>query len=297
MHHDLTSLRLFAAVVEQGNIAAAARAQNIAASAVSKRISDLEARLGVPLLYRLREGVAPTPAGQSLYAHIKRINHILENSDAEMSEFARGARGHVRLWANVSAVTQFLADDLVAYTAKHPEVRIELREDVSHRVVDAVANGTADVGIYSTHLGETGLSERVYRRDTLVVIVPRGHALEGRDVLRFAEVAAHPLVGLQHGSSLLAFMNEEAERAGLSLRMKVQVFGFDGIRCMVAAGLGIAIVPSGTALPYLSADGAPISAIKFDEPWAVRTLAIGCRDFASLAVPARELIESVAPLA
>ena len=162
--YDLVSLQLFVAIVDQGNIAAAARSNNIAASAVSKRISDLEARLGVALLYRLRDGAQPTPAGQALYRHAKNIEHILKDASSELSEFALGARGHVRLWASVSAVTQFLPDDIAAFVQSYPEVRIELREDVSLNIVEAVRTGFADVGIYSVHIGSTDLQERVYRR-------------------------------------------------------------------------------------------------------------------------------------
>ncbi len=292
--YDLVSLQLFMATVDQGNIAAAARSNNIAASAVSKRISDLEARLGVALLYRLRDGAQPTPAGQALYRHAKNIEHILKAATSELSEYALGARGHVGLWASVSAVTQFLPDDIAAFVQSYPEVRIELREDVSLNIVEGVRSGFADVGIYSVHIGSTDLQERVYRRDTLMVIVPKGHELDGRESVRLEEIAAYPQVGLQEGSSLQARLLAEAERLGVPLRLRVHVFGFDGVRGMVAAGLGVAVLPEGAVVPYLGPN-LGISALRLDEPWALRTLLIGCRDFASLPVPARELIECLAP--
>ncbi|TSD83488.1 LysR family transcriptional regulator [Mycobacterium sp. KBS0706] len=292
-HLDLVSLRLFVSVVEQRSIAQASRTHNIAASAVSKRLSDLEARVGVTLLYRLKEGVEPTPAGQALYRHAKRMTRIVEDLEAELSEYSQGARGHVRLWANTSAVTQFLPEDLAAYVAHFPEVRIELREDTSNRIVDAVRDGFADMGVFSDHIGPTDLETRIYRRDTLMLIVPSGHPLAGRERVRLAETAAFDHVGLQEGSSLQARLLEEAGRDGTPIRMRVQVFGFDGIRRMVEAGLGIAVLPQGAVLPYLGKN--EFCAVELDESWAVRSLLLGFREYRSLPIVARALIECLAP--
>ena len=74
----------------------------------------------VALLYRLREGIEPTPAGDALYRYVKNMARIAEDMDAELSEFSSGAKGHVRLWANTSAVTQFLPEDLALYVNELP---------------------------------------------------------------------------------------------------------------------------------------------------------------------------------
>lgn len=292
--HDLLSLQLFAAVVELRNIAAAARANNIAPSAVSKRISDLEARIGAALLYRLHDGVAATPAGEALYGHAKRIERILADADAELSEFARGARGHIRLWSNWSAIAQFLPDDLALYAQAHPDVRIELKVDVSHAIVEAVISGDADVGIYSDDIGPTTLCERVYRRDRLVVVAPRGHALEGRASVTLAEVAAHPIVSLGGQSSLKARLVLEAEKLGAPLRVKIEVLDFDAVRGLVSAGLGVSVLPQGAVEPYLGGELA-IVAIPLDEPWAVRSLMVGVRSPEGVSLSARQLIDCIAP--
>ena len=181
-HLDLVSLRLFASVVEYRNIAQASKANNIAASAVSKRIADLETRFGVALLYRLREGIETTPAGDALYRYVKSMTRIAEDMEAELSEFSSGAKGHVRLWANTSAVTQFLPEDLALYVSSFPEVKIDLREDTSARIVEALLEGAADIGVFSDQIERPEIGSRLYRRDTLMLIAPKGHPLEGRRV-------------------------------------------------------------------------------------------------------------------
>jgi DNA-binding transcriptional LysR family regulator len=115
---DLTSLQLFVAVCELGSIGRAAEREFIAASAISKRLSDLEATLGTPLLYRHARGVDLTPAGESLLHHARSVLYSLEKMQGELSEYADGVRGHVRVHANISAIVQFLPEDLGAFTPR-----------------------------------------------------------------------------------------------------------------------------------------------------------------------------------
>ena len=101
---DLTSLQLFVAVCELGSIGKAAEREFIAASAVSKRLSDLETTLDTPLLYRHTRGVDLTPAGESLLHHARSVLFSLEKMQGELSEYADGVRGHVRVHASISAI-------------------------------------------------------------------------------------------------------------------------------------------------------------------------------------------------
>lgn len=292
-HFDITSLRLFASVVEQANIAQAARVNAIAASAVSKRISDLEARIGINLLYRTKDGVEPTPAGFAMFRHVKRILRMLEDLDAELSEYTNGVRGQVRIWATTSAITQFLPEDVAAYAASFPEVKVELREEPSQVVIDAIRDGFADIGIFSNHVENPDLEARIYRRDTLMVIVPPTHPLAGRERVKLVDLADYDHVGLQLGSSLQGKLIEEARAAGIRLKVRVNVLSFDGIRRMVEAGLGLAVLPEGSVTPYLGTG--MFTAMALDEPWATRSLLLGYRDYKSLPMVARALIECLAP--
>ena len=293
---DFVSLRLFVAVVDQGNIAQASRVCGISASAISKRISDLEDRVGVALIERLRDGIEPTDAGRALYHHIGNVNREMERLKAELSEFTDGMKGHIRLWANSSAVTQFLPKDIKSYLQERPNVRIELREETSQRVIEAIRDGRTDIGIFSEHVGEwEGVRTRIYRRDTIMVIAPRGHVLEGRDGVTLAEAAEFDHVGLQSGSSLQECVLNAARAIGTEIRMRVQVFGFDGIRQMVAAGLGIAVLPQGAVLPYLQ--NGSLIALNLDAPWATRNLLLGYRDDRELSLVSRGMVELFAPSA
>lgn len=292
-HYNLLSLMLFISTFERRSIAGAAKANNIAASAVSKRISDIEERKRVTLFHRRRDGVEPTPAGQAFYRQARLVCDILTRLDAEISEYADGAQGVVRISANSSAVTQFLPDDIAAFNSHFPKVRFDLHEATSGQSVNAVLNGSADLAIFSEHAAHRGLRTRVYRRDTLMVVMPKGHPLSTKASVTLAQTLHFDHVGLQDDSSLQARIRSAADLLGKSVRTRVNVLSFEGVRRMIEAGLGISILPQGVVLPYLGSTS--ITAVELNETWATRTLLIGYRDASSLTQICRHLIDFLAP--
>jgi DNA-binding transcriptional LysR family regulator len=140
---DLVSLSLFSLVVRTGSISKGAALAHLAVGAASKRISDLETTIGTPLLERHSRGVLLTVAGQALHQHAQKILSDVDLLAADLSDYASGMVGVVRLWANTSAVTQFLPHDLAAFTLANPGIRIELEEQNSREIVVAVLDGRA----------------------------------------------------------------------------------------------------------------------------------------------------------
>ncbi|MCK0166730.1 LysR substrate-binding domain-containing protein [Jannaschia sp. S6380] len=289
MRHDLYSLQLFMTVAACGSIAAAASRHNTVASAISKRISDLEAGIGTPVLSRKRHGVELTPAGQDLLRHAQAVQDAVRRMEADLSRHAAGLRGAIRIAANTSAITQFLPEDLAAFVADHSDLAIELVELTSDAALAAVRSGQADLGIYSGLSDAGDLRICPYRSDTLVVAAHRGHRLALRRRVRFADVLDEDFVALQQGSSIQAHLERQAARHGDKLRTRVQVMSFDGVRRMVQARLGIAILPFGAVEPYL--EGSNLAMIPIDEPWARRELRIAIRDPELLTIQARTLLQ------
>jgi len=154
---DLVSLSLFNLVARSGSISQGAELAMLAVGAASKRITDLEATFGVPLLERHSRGVKLTPAGHALHAHVQRLLGDVDQMSADLSDHARGLLGVVRLWANTSAITQFLPADLAGFARLQPGIRIELHEADSHEVVMAVLDGRADLGLFADRTPTLGL--------------------------------------------------------------------------------------------------------------------------------------------
>lgn len=292
MRLDLASLRLFVTACRRGSITAAAESHNIAASAVSRRLSELEAEAGLSLLERSRRGVVPTEAGTALLRRAEDMLRLADNIEGDLADFGAGIRGAVRLAANTSAATQYLPDDLARFSTAHPDIRIELRELVSSDIVATVTDGIADLGIAASHVSMTGLATRPYRTDRLVTVVPKGHGLADAGPVRLQDLVAHDFIALQGNSSLRALIEKKAEDMGGKLRVRVDIMSFDGIRRMVAAGLGISVLPEGAVRPYLPT--LPIEAVEIGEDWAVRNLLVIARDFAGLSPAARALLATLA---
>lgn len=285
---DLLTLRLFVVIADEGQLTAAAEREHLAIAAVSKRISDLESRIGTALLYRRARGVELTPAGTALLDHARRILDAVTHMQAELSEFCEGVRGHVRLSCNTSAIIAFLPQDLSRFARAYPDVRLELEERTSAESITAVLDGHADLGVFAAHVDPRGLHVRPYRRDQLVLVTPPEHRLADRRSLTFVETIGEDFVGLQQDTSLHALLHEQALIAGGRLRMRIQVRSFDAICRMVHHGLGVGVLPR-RAL-YRHADGLQLRLIPLDDDWAQRELVIGVRCHDTLPVVVRHLI-------
>ncbi|TAL52182.1 LysR family transcriptional regulator [Pandoraea sp.] len=286
-HFDLQSLRVFLMAAELGSLTKAAERAAMTLSAVSKRIAELEKTVDCALFVRRPRGLDLTPAGRGLAEHARQILDQVNRMASEIGDYAVGVRGHVRLWVTPSAVIQFLPADLSAFLAANPGVRIGLEERMSAEIVDAVAAGRADIGIFAENIPAPLLDKVRYRQDKLVVLVPPHHALARRRKIAFADTLKYDYVGLNQGSSLLARMVDEAAAAERALRLTVQVSSFDGICRMIEAGLGIGILPEAAVRAEIL--GAGLHAVELTDAWANRTLWVGVKAGVQLAPEAAKL--------
>lgn len=273
---DLVSLRLLVAVVEAGSLTGGAERLAMSVQAASKRIAELEAALGTTLLERRPGGVNPTAAGHTLYAHAVRLVADLEQMANAMGDFGRGVQGHVRLWANTSAVNGLLPAVLGRVMAANPGMRIDLQESLSDAAVAAVTSGAADLAIFGENTPAWGLVTAVCHEDDLVLLVPRDHPLAGAVSATFRQALEFDFIGQERESSLVRLMSAAAERAGMPLRLRVQVKSFDAMCRMIAHGLGVGVLPAAAAEPHVASMG--VARIPLAEPWARRRLVVGRRD-------------------
>lgn len=286
---DLISLRLFVAVVDGGSLTAGAEQFAISTAAASKRISELEAHVGTPLLVRSKRGVAPTAAGQTLLLHASEIVAGVEQLALSMDDFRRGAGGHLRLWANPSAFAGFLPQLLADYLAAHPSVMIDLEETLSNDAVHAVLRGGTELAIIGENTPAEGLETFVCDVDELVLLLPLGHPLAKSPSIGIAAAAALDLVGLSRATSLMRQIATEAHAAGQSLKIRVQVRNFDAVCRMVASGIGAAIVPRAAGAPHVKSMG--LAMIRLSGMPTQRRLLMAMRHRSQLTPPAQAFVE------
>lgn len=290
---DLTSLRYFVAVCDTGNISQAAQQEHIVASAISKRLAQLEDELGVALLERRRRGTVPTAAGESLLEHSRALLSSAERIVQDMSSFRAGLRGQVRLLATVSAVAEMLPDDVANFLKQsaHREIQVDIEENLSRDIVRRIKEGSASLGVLWDGTPLDGLRKAPYRSDQLAVVVNAEHPLASRRRCAFAETLEYEHVGLQASSAVNVMLARAAALAGKPLRYRTQVSNFEASLRVVRANLGLSIIPREVAAS--SAEAMSLRVIPLTDSWARRRFVICFRQRETLTPAAAMLLDSL----
>ena len=249
---DIVTISLIVRCAQTGSLTRAAEDGHLAVAAASRRVRELEDALGSRLFERHSRGMLVTPTGRAVVRHgialLQRVNQL----DDELHDLRSGIASHLRLCASTGAIDQFLPRLLATHAQLHPEVRVELEEQVSAGVVRALHDGLADVGVFAEGPEMRGLDARLFRNDRLVLVMPLGHRLAGvKTPLRFADALDEDWISLTAGATLLRQQQEAAFSCHRPFKLRMQVRSFDAVCHLVASGLGIALLPKGAALPML----------------------------------------------
>lgn len=289
MKFDLTDLRLFVRVAEEGTLSVASSKQHLSLAAASARIRALENHAGLPLLYREARGVRLTPAGSSFLHHARAILLQVEQCRRDLNEFEAGLRGQLRIFANTTATTDILPEVLPKLLTQHPRINVDLQEKPNADIAKGVLEGRADLGVVSGDVDLRGLTAIHFSTDRLVLLVPANHPLAEHEVVAFAQTLGEDQVAMHEGSTLLAHLQMVTERQGRSLRLRIQVSSFDTMCRMIAAGVGIGVVPESAArrnLPLYA-----LRQVELSDDWRTRERCVLVREGEALPVYAQDLID------
>src|SRR5215470_4374868 len=193
---DLTDMRLFLTVVEQGSLTKGADIMNLALASVSERISGMEFSLDAQLLERSRRGVTTTAAGDALIRHARLILDQVEQMRGELRTYGTGLKGRIKLLSNTAGLAGFLPHQLGRFLMAYPDLSIDLSERPSAEIAVAIADGRADLGVVADIADLAALETRVVAQDQLVVVVSETHRLFDQQSIGFADVVGEPFVGL-----------------------------------------------------------------------------------------------------
>lgn len=278
MRFDLTDMRLFLTVVEQGSLTQAAQAINLALASVSERVSGMESALGAPLLERNRRGVRTTAAGDALTRHARLILGQVEQMRGELRTYATGLKGRIRLLSNTAALAAFLPPQLCRFLVAYPDLSIDLDERPSHEIALALVEGRADLGVVADITDLAALQTHLVAQDQLVVVASQMHRIGGQQSVAFADIVNEAFVGLLD-AALEIHLGERASRLGRQMNYRVQLRSVEDVGMLVEAGIGLAILSevSVAKLRRLNLAIVPLS-----EPWASRQLHLCTRDFSAL---------------
>lgn len=272
MRYELTDLKLFLAIADAKSLSGGADAIHLTASSASYRLKNLELAMGVPLFKREARGMELTAEGEFVLKHVRSLLAGVARMHGEVSGFASGLKGNVKLFANSSSLNSFIVPSLARFLSANPSVNIQLEERSSTTIESAIAGGEADIGIFAGHAESAGVKALRYAIDELVIAAPLDHPIAEHQVVRFPAALDLDFVCMSRNSSNYIFLRDMAKLAGKMLRIRIHVHTFEAALFMVEAGVGVCLVPRSIAAAALRAQR--IAAVALNEPWALRELTL-----------------------
>jgi DNA-binding transcriptional LysR family regulator len=269
-------LQTLRTVLATGSFAAAATELNYTPSAVSQQISALERASGLVLFERSPHSVRPTEHARLLADRAGEVLALLDGLDREVASIARGEIGRLRIGSFPTASARLLPAALAALSTERPEADLAVDEGELDELLPRLLSGELDLALaYRYRAVPAGwpsrLVETVLLRERLYVLVPDGHPLAGGaglgDEARLGALATSRWVAPLAGSPGAVNLERLAARAGFSPRVGFRSNDYSVVRGLVAAGLGVALVP-GLAL----VDGPGVHAIPLAGRDARRTV-------------------------
>lgn len=293
MYFDLTDMRLMLNIAEVKSLTKAAERTFLSLPAASHRIKNLENSIGTELLYRRSQGVILTPAGEVFVEHAKRVSQQLQYLHGDMKEYAEGIRGKIRVYANTTAMSEFMPNVLGRYLSLQPDVSIELRERLSSQIVPAVMDGHADIGIVAgldeSLMKSSNLHYVPYHVNKLSFVAHPSHPLSACESIDFNETLEESYVCLSEWSAIHGFLLKAASNLGRTLRYRVEVSSFEAVCRMVEAKVGVSVIPDSAISRY--AQTMDIVKIPLNDAWANRQLQICMRSDEKLPSFAQSLLD------
>ena len=254
---DLRHLAIFRAVIERGSFSAAADSLGVTQPAVSFHIRSLEERLGQKLIDRSGRQLSLTEAGEVLDDYARRLLSLEDELERELDALGTEIAGDLLLGSSTGPGELVLPRLCAAFRETNPKAGVRLAVYDTQHVCERVLEGSLELGIVGAESGPRGLDFEPFLRDELIVAVPAGHGLAGRDHISLAELAEQPLIMQQQGSGvrhvLMAAFAEEGVREHdlvIDLELGLQ----QSVKAAVLDGLGISVL-SRLAVDREAADG------------------------------------------
>jgi DNA-binding transcriptional LysR family regulator len=236
-------LAQFAAVAREEHLTRAAEELGVSQPTLSRAMTRLEAQLGVPLFLHVGRGIRLTPQGRRLLDRAEAALAVLDLADRELASEADAEYGLIRLAHLKSLGARVIPSLLKRFHALHPHVRFDLTETSSRRMEDLLRTGEADLCLLSPPSADPGIESVPLRRQEMRPALPTGHRWADRDAVRLTDAASEPFVAMPEGYGTRALADELCRTVGFTPRLAFTANDTDTIRGLVAAGLGIALLP------------------------------------------------------
>lgn len=285
---DLNQLEYFKALAHINHFTKAAQSVSVSQPALSRSIAKLEQELGVQLFQRADKKICLTLYGQSLLVHAERALQEIANAKQEIADLSEPDQGVVNL-SFLHSLGSYLVPMLLSnFKNKHPKIQFSLNQNNSALLTTQLINGETDLCLCSTLMTTETMGWISLCSEKLFVAVPSKHSLAKRSSIHLKEIAAEPFVTFKPMYGLRLLADQFFEIA--SIRPKITFEGDEimTVASLVAANLGVALIPKVPGLEYLDLVFLPV-----EVPVCTRALGIAWNTNKSLSPAARKFQQFV----
>ena len=290
MKIDTLGVQAFLAIADHGSFSRAAESLHITQAALSRRVQNLEAFLGVKLVERTTRSVALTRIGQDFLPQARRLLTDLASALVEIRETGRALRGDVTIACVPTVGVQYLPSIVRRYAALYPENRLRILDHSSSGVAAAVLRREAEFGINMQGAGQPELTSVPLLKDRLVLVCREDHPLARKRSLAWQALEPHAVILPGHESGNRPHLDLALERHKVRLRAFYEVQRSSTAVGMVAKGVGVAVVPA----LAVQADAYPgLRMIPLVDPVVSRSIVLLSRTRAHLTPAAQALYDVI----
>ncbi|HTC19924.1 MAG TPA: LysR family transcriptional regulator [bacterium] len=280
-------LRYFLAITQTGRFTAAAKACNVSQPSLSIQIAKLEDELGGPLFERTRKGGKLTARGETFLPRAKAILEQMESAREDAKALSGLSMGKVSLGCMPTTGAHLLPPILTAFRKSYPKIQVQLKEESSPDLAKDLEQGEVELAIMDEAGLIPGLAHETILVEELLLALPAKHRLAGKGPLALRQVAEEPFILMKSGHGFRQITLDFYRKAGLEPKVVFESGGIETVQALVAAGLGISLVPQMVAkFPGVAYAG-------ISQPKAVRTLSLAWRKKAKLSTAAEALKKTI----
>lgn len=285
---DIRQLQYFVEAARLRSFSLAAKSLYITQPTVSKMIRQIEEELGADLFYREGKSIKLTDAGEILLVKAQNIVESFNSLSSELDSLRNLKQGHIRIGLPPMIGANFFPSVIGQFHKKYPKVTIRLYEDGAKKVENDVETGLLDIGVAVLPVDDSKFHVFPFADERLELLVPIGHPLEQREAVPLVELKDEEFVLFQEDFSLHDRVIAECVKSGFQPKVVYESTQWDLIARMVAAGLGIALLPQTICRDM---DRTRISIVSMTEPAIPWQLGMIWRRDRYLSFAAREWID------
>jgi len=245
---NLDSLKLYCDVVRLRNFSRGAQANGVSQSAASQSIQQLEAELDLPLVDRSRRPLEPTEEGRRFYEACRALLQGFEKARAELAASRQRVEGTVRVAAIYSVGLHDMSRHMQPFMAAYPQARVLLECLHPHKVVEAVLNDEADVGILSYPAATRALSVIPLRAESMIVVANPGHRLARRRSLPVAELTGEKFVAFSQDLPIRKAIDRTLKQQNVRVEVVMEFDNVETIKQAISINAGLSILPQPAVL-------------------------------------------------